>query len=361
MGPHPSVAATRSAVTDALASTPRAAPVLVACSGGADSTALAAAAAFVGRRDGRPVSLATVDHGLQAGSAGRARDVAALAGSLGLDAAILTVAVAGGPGAGGPEAAARTARYRALDTALAGLRAPGTPAPALLLGHTLDDQAETVLLGLGRGAGPRSLAGMAPSAVREHGVYLRPFLGLRRADLRQACEAQQLRVWDDPHNSDPRYRRVRLRNEALPVLEEVLGGGVAGALARTAALQRDDLAALDDLASDLLAAALAPAAQGSSEPVRGSDAQHDPQAGLAVRILAGAPRALRTRVLRTWLALAGAPAVGYVHLAAADRLIVGWRGQRHVDLPGGFALARESGRLVLHDAALSPSPPPPEE
>jgi tRNA(Ile)-lysidine synthase len=352
MGPHPAVAATRTAVADALAGIALSAPVVVACSGGADSTALAAATAFVARRGPRSVTLATVDHALQPGSGDRAQDVAQLGRSLGLSVAVLTVQVADGPGAGGPEAAARAARYRALDGALSALRAPGGPDPVLLLGHTLDDQAETVLLGLGRGAGPRSLAGMAAASPRTGGLYLRPFLGVQRVVLRAACAAQGLPVWDDPHNGDPRFRRVRLRAEALPLLEDVLGGGVAGALARTAALLRDDLEALDALGCELL------------DRARSGD-------GLRVDVLAAAPRALRTRALRRWLGERGPRALGYPHLAEADGLLSNWHGQRGVDLPGGYALARASGRLVLHDAARSrdtadgapqsSGPPSPEE
>lgn len=352
MGLHPAVAATRTAVADALAAIPLATPIVVACSGGADSTALAAAAAFIARRDGRSVTLVTVDHALQAGSGDRAREVTQFGRSLGLDGAVLTVRVANGPGTGGPEAAARDARYRALDAQLVAVRTAGGPPPILLLGHTLDDQAETVLLGLGRGAGPRSLAGMAGSSPRAEGVYLRPFLGLRRAVLRAACAAQDLPVWDDPHNDDPRFRRVRLRAEALPLLEDVLGGGVAEALARTAVLVRDDLEALSGLGDALL------------DRARAGD-------GLSVEVLAVAPRALRSRALRSWLGGLGVPALSYVHLVQADRLVSNWHGQRGVDLPGGFALVRVSGRLVLHDAARSretadgapssPGPPSPEE
>ena len=142
--------------------------------------------------------------------------------------------------AGGPEAAARAARYRALADAAG----DGT---AVLLGHTLDDQAETVLLGLGRGSGPRSIAGMRPV----DGRWLRPLLGVRRETTRAACTAEQLAYRDDPHNADPRFTRVRLRREVLPLLEDTLQGGVAAALARTAELLRDDLDALDDLAAAL--------------------------------------------------------------------------------------------------------------
>ena len=128
--------------------------------------------------------------------------------------------------AGGREAAARTARYAALDAVADALGRD------VLLGHTLDDQAETVLLGLGRGSGPRSIAGMRPRSGR----YLRPLLGVRRATTEAACRALGLDCWDDPHNDDRALQRVRLRREVLPLLEDVLQGGVAEALARTAVL-----------------------------------------------------------------------------------------------------------------------------
>src|SRR3954447_2316412 len=210
MGPAPAVAAVRSAVRSALASLrrdpPRAAPldaqdqrVLVACSGGADSLALAAATAFEAPRAGVAAGLITVDHGLQDGSADRAARVAALGYELGLDPVEVIRVDVTGPG--GPEAAARTARYAALEAAAEALDA------SVLLGHTRDDQAETVLLGLGRGSGPRSIAGMRAA----DGRYLRPFLDLRRATTAAACAALDLTTWDDPHNDDPAFQRVRLR------------------------------------------------------------------------------------------------------------------------------------------------------
>ena len=211
-------------------------PVLVACSGGADSLALAAAVAFEAPRAGVPAGAVTVDHGLQAGSAARADRTADLLRNLGLDPVTVVRVEVGRDG--GPEAAARTARYAALWTAAADRGA------RIALGHTLDDQAETVLLGLGRGSGPRSVAGM----VVDRPPFWRPLLGIRRATTRAACAALELPVWDDPWNTDPAYTRVRLRTEALPLLEDVLGGGVAPALARTAALLREDLDLLDRLA-----------------------------------------------------------------------------------------------------------------
>ena len=165
MGPAPALAAVRSAVRAVLSSHPC---VLVACSGGADSLALAAAVAFEAPRAGVRAGLVTVDHGLQPGSAAVAAQVAGLGYELGLDPVEIVPVTVGRTG--GVEAAARDARYAALDAAASALGA------AVLLGHTLDDQAETVLLGLGRGSGPRSIAGMRVI----DGHYLRPLLGLRR-------------------------------------------------------------------------------------------------------------------------------------------------------------------------------------
>jgi tRNA(Ile)-lysidine synthase len=297
-------------------------PVIVACSGGGDSVALAAAAAFVCARAGRRAQLITIDHALQDGSAQRAERVIALGRQLGLPCRSIAVDARGSTG---PEASARAARYGALDEAALPIGA------LLMLGHTLDDQAETVLLGLGRGAGPRSIAGMraispqAPGRAARH----RPFLGLRRDDLRAACAALELPVWDDPHNADPRYRRVRIRREALPMLEDVLDGGVAGALARTASLLQDDLDALDELARVHL---------GAARQIDGS---------LQVDALVGLPVALRTRVLRGWLGAQGVPALRGSHLSDIDRLITNWHGQAHIDVPGGFAVRRASGSLSV--------------
>src|SRR6266704_4267198 len=180
MGPHPAVAEIRLAVRRCLGAAGLAADdlVLAACSGGADSLALAAALAFEAPRLGLRGGGVTVDHGLQAGSAGQARLVTAALAGLGLEPVQAVRVSPSGPG--GPEAAARAARYLALSEA-----ADQMGAAAILLGHTLDDQAETVLLGLARGSGARSLAGMAPVSGR----CLRPLLGLRREQTRAACVA----------------------------------------------------------------------------------------------------------------------------------------------------------------------------
>jgi tRNA(Ile)-lysidine synthase len=323
VAPPPAVAAVRSAVRAALRDA--AAPaVLVACSGGADSVALAAALAFEAPRCGRVITAGavTVDHGVQAGSAERAAAVVRLAEQLGL-APVEAVRVDVGSD-GGPEAAARAARYEALAAAAERLDA------VVLLGHTLDDQAETVLLGLARGSGARSLAGM-PAAGGPGGRFRRPLLGLRRATTRAACAALELPVWDDPHNADPAYARARVRADVLPAIEQALGPGVAEALVRTAAQLRDDGAALDAWTTAEFA-----------RLTSGAD-------GLAVVELAALPTAIRRRVLRLAALAAGASpgALAAVHLAAADALVVDWHGQGAVALPGAVEVVRRYGRLYV--------------
>jgi len=224
-------------------------------------------------------------------------------------------------GEGGPEASARDARYGALDAVAA-----ETGAALVLLGHTLDDQAETVLLGLGRGSGARSLAGMR----RWDPPWLRPLLTVRRTTTRAACAG--LEVWDDPHNADPRFTRVRLRHEVLPLLEDVLSGGVAEALARTAEQLREDVDALEAVAAQLLAATCTPAA---------------PTPELDLGVLADVPPALRRRVLRAWLTAAGVTGLTATHLHAADALAAHGPDRAGVAVPGGLELYRAHGRLGI--------------
>jgi tRNA(Ile)-lysidine synthase len=334
-GPHPAVAAIRLAVRGALAALPPGALVLAACSGGADSLALAAALAFEGPRHGLRAGGVTIDHGLQAESAQQASRVTAGLAELGLDPVLAVRVTVAQPGGGapypGPEAAARAARYAALD------ELPQSPA-AILLGHTLDDQAETVLLGLARGSGGRALAGMAPASGR----YLRPLLAVRRAQTRAACAALGLVPWEDPHNTDPGYARVRVRQALLPVLEEQLGPGVAEALARTAAQLRADADLLDELA--------AAAAQQLA----------DGQPGLPAAALAQQPAAIRSRLLRRAALAAGAPpgALSLRHITQLDALVTGWHGQRGVDLPGGVQCRRRYDRLLFAVAGSRDCAPP---
>jgi tRNA(Ile)-lysidine synthase len=316
MGPHPAVAEVRTAVRAGLAGLVPGDLVLVACSGGADSLALAAALAFTAPRLQLRAGGVTVDHGLQSGSAERAAAVARRLAGLGLDPVLcptVTVARPDDDSYLGPEAAARAARYDALDAAAA-----QTGAAAILLGHTLDDQAETVLLGLARGSGARSLAGMPAS----RGRYRRPLLPVHRATTRAACAALELPVWDDPHNADPRFTRSRVRHEVLPVLESVLGPGVAEALARTAGQLRDDADLLDAQAAAVDRAA-------------------------DVEQLAALPPAIRSRVLHRAAVAAGCPAGSLTtgHVRQLEVLVTGWRGQRWVDLPGGVRGFRRDGQV----------------
>jgi tRNA(Ile)-lysidine synthase len=308
------VARVRQAVRDSLADLPHEAVVLVACSGGADSLALAAATAFEAPKLGLRAGAVIVDHGLQSGSAAVAAAAADQCRSLGLD-PVRVVRVDVGT-TGGPEGAARTARYDALRAV-----ADEVSADVVLLAHTRDDQAETVLLGLARGSGARSLAGMAPVA----GLLRRPLLDLRRGTTVAACAAAGLEPWHDPHNVDPSYGRVRVRRELLPVLEATLGPGITEALARTAGLLRADADALDTLAADLAETAL----QQRGDEVR-----------CEIGMLAPEPAALRSRVLRQAALAAGCRAgdLTAAHVAAVDELVTGWRGQRWIDLP------RRSGR-----------------
>ncbi|MBY6678578.1 tRNA lysidine(34) synthetase TilS [Rhodococcus sp. BP-332] len=289
--------------------------VVVGLSGGADSLALTAACVA----EGAQVHAVVVDHALQAGSAEVAHRAAEQARDLGCSRAeVRTVSVTG---AGGPEAAARRARYAALD-AVRGDR-------PILLGHTLNDQAETVLLGLGRGSGSRSLRGMAAWDPPRG----RPLLTVRRESTVGACAELGLAAWDDPHNLDPSFVRVRLRGEVLPLLEDVLHGGVAGALARTADQLREDGAVLDALAADIAVSA------------RVGDA-------LEVSALVEVPGALRRRVIREWLADRGVPLRNEAQVRAVDDLVGAWRGQGGVAVAGGgpverLVVERRRGKLDL--------------
>ncbi|UNX54487.1 TilS substrate-binding domain-containing protein [Georgenia sp. TF02-10] len=384
-GPAPAVAAARSAVAAALADLPPGSRVLVACSGGPDSLALAAATAFHARRAGLLAGAVVVDHGLRPDSATAAARAAAACRELGLEPVeVRRVHVGGrgpdgggggrrdddagsgggreydaGPGgrqerdagpdggqepSGGPEAAARAARYAALTAA-----ASDHGAAAVLLGHTLEDQAETVLLGLARGSGARSLAGMPP--VR--GIWRRPFLSLRRGQTEAVCRALGLIPEEDPTNlpdgpwraaDGSALRRAAVRAQALPALTAALGPGVVPALARTADQLRRDADLLEALAADLLAAATVPAPPDATPPTA---------VVLDLAPLAAAHPALRTRALHAAARQAGATpaALAAVHVGALDALVVGYHGQGRIPLPGGVGAERRCGRLYLGPAA----------
>lgn len=273
---------------------------VVGCSGGADSLALTLGARWAANRAGVEFTALVIDHGLQEGSAAVAAQTVDKLSMLGISAVAERVAVDDG----NLEAEARRAR-------LAALAARGRP---VLLGHTLDDQAETVLLGLARGSGLTALAGMAP--VR--GPFIRPLLGITGATTRAACDEWGVPPWNDPHNDDPRFARVRARNTVLPMLERELGPGIAAALARTAELTRLELAAL---------AELTPSA--ANEP--------------AVEWLANLGESTRVRVLKAWLEQR-ARDVSFGQVRAVETLVTAWRGQAGIDLVGG-RVVRRAGHL----------------
>jgi len=324
----PALAAVRVAVRRALADVGGHC-VLVACSGGADSLALLAASVFEGRREPWRVVGVTVDHGLQGGSRRHADAVVAQMASLGADETV-GVRVRVETSGQGPEAAAREARYAVLEEV-----ADRFGSDVVLLGHTLDDQAETVLLGLTRGSGGRSLAGMR----RAFGPFRRPLLDVTRAQTRAACRAEGVEWWQDPHNEDPRFTRARVRHRVLPVLEEQLGPGVAATLARTADLLREDMSALDSLAE----AALAGVRTGAG-----------PEVGIDAAALDTQVPAVATRVLRLAAVEAGCPPseLFRVHVAALADLVQGVSG-RQVQLPGRVTAYRDGDLLRFRGTAVS--------
>lgn len=295
----------------------------MALSGGPDSLALAVATAFEAPRAGLRAGAVIVDHGLQPGSADAAAQAARQADALGLSPVIIRTVTVGTDG--GPEAAARTARYAALNDVAA-----ETGAHAVLLGHTLDDQAETVLLGLARGSGATSVQGMAQVA----GLYRRPLLGIRRSTTVQFCADSGLDPWLDPQNDDPAYTRVRVRQRVLPVLEAELGPGIAEALARTAEQLREDSDALDHFAEELA-----------------EDLAEHSEAGISLPVaaLAANPPALRQRLIRLAVASEFAVSLSRAHTLEVARLVTDWHGQGPLDLPG-IRVERQGGLLTFRAA-----------
>ncbi|NCV79281.1 MAG: tRNA lysidine(34) synthetase TilS [Actinobacteria bacterium] len=291
--------------------------VLVAVSGGADSLALAHALAVEAKKLAITVIGVTVDHQLQDASAIQAERVVQQLSQMEISCLIKKVNVEINNGL---EASARKARYEAIEKVV-----QQENAVAVFLGHTKDDQAETVLLGLARGSGTRSLSGMA----HHNGIYVRPLLEITRAQSEEFCNEVGLNFWIDPHNSDSQFARVRVRTEALPTLEKTIGPGISDALARSAHLLRDDADALDHWAK--------------------REEIHLDLADLDCAHLETLPRAIRTRILRTAIYAAGAPSgsVSAEHVSAVEALISAWSGQGALSLPGGVKVERISGRLSL--------------
>ena len=337
----PVVGKARKALGDALAQAGYPRHVLVACSGGPDSLALAAVAAYFARRghvDGHPVTVgaAVVDHQLQEGSAEVAAKTAETLEELGLSPVEIRTVTVAGTGMG-PEAAAREARHAALEAAAA-----GQDAAAILLGHTLDDQAEQVLLGLARGSGTRSLAGMRPARQGTgDSALLRPFLGLRRADTEEICEVEELQPWHDPTNRDPSYARSRTRVEVLPHLEEKLGPGVAESLARTASILQLDADYLEDVAEATFASLVE---------------RNGPELSLPEEALRALPPAIRYRVIAKAAADVGGQQPSYQRLLAAEALLRRHGSAGPVELPGGVSAYRLSlAQLAGAEAADGPA------
>ena len=292
--------------------------VLVAVSGGADSLALAHVVLLESKALAiRPLAV-TIDHQLQNSSAAQAEKVARQLTEMGYEKVFIEKVIV--TTEAGLEAGARSARYKALSEC-----AEKTNAVKIFLGHTRDDQAETVLLGLSRGSGARSLSGMA----QVNGKYVRPFLSITRQETEQACKDLGLEFWNDPHNFDTEFTRVKIRREILPLMESKLGPGISAALARSASLLRDDADALDDLAA--------------------TEISHLNLADIDCDYLAALPRAIRTRILRSAVYACGAPegSISADHVAAIEALVTSWRGQGALALPGGVKVERISGRLSL--------------
>ena len=312
------IVAIRNAVKPHLAQLEAGDVLLVAVSGGADSLALA----YAILAESQPLAITaiavTIDHQLQSGSSAQAEKVEKQLKEFGYEKVITEKVVVDSKS--GLEAGARDARYQALSAC-----AEKEKATKIFLGHTRDDQAETVLLGLARGSGTRSLSGMAI----ENGMYIRPLLNITRTETEAACREIGIDPWNDPHNGNTEFSRVRVRTEILPIMEAKLGPGIAAALARSASILRDDADALDALAQNEI----------SQSDLANLDCEH----------LSMLARAIRSRILRAAIYAAGAPqgSITADHLAGVEALVTSWRGQGALSLPGGVKVERISGRLSL--------------
>ena len=276
-----------------------------------------AVALFIERSNTKVIPI-VIDHGLQEGSAQITSQTIERLKQIGftqVESARAQVTMTDGL-----EASARRARYQLFNQFIE------TYQPKyFLLAHTLNDQAENVLLGLARGSGARSLSGMAV----KNNIFVRPLLKISREVTTAACSEAGIEIWSDPHNEDLRFTRVRVRKNLLPIIEDNLGPGITEALVRSADLLRDDADALDGFAAEYFN-------------------QADPF-NLDVKELERLPKAITTRVLRLAIYKAGAPAgsLSAEHIAAAQALISDWHGQKEVSLPGNVKLLRNSGRITL--------------
>ena len=281
--------------------------LLIAVSGGADSLALAAACEFEAKKLGVKIAAAVIDHSLQNNSDKVAAQTSKTLASLGFEEVVVKKIAVGK--AGGPEAAARTARYTALET----LRQK-TKSHFIVLGHTSSDQAETVLLGLVRGSGSKSLSGMSEKT----GVLLRPLLGIERATTEAFCKDSGIKYWSDPQNKDEKFLRVMIRKHVLPFLEKQLGGSVAASLVRTSDQLREDNTYLESQADKSFK---------KYAKVSGSGISFDAKA------IEKLPAAIVNRVIKKALDGFGSES-SRTHVLAVSDLVLSWHGQKPLALPG---------------------------
>jgi tRNA(Ile)-lysidine synthase len=299
--------------------------VLVGCSGGADSLALVWTTSVVGKRLELKVGAIIVDHQLFPESNDVALNAKKQCEELGIQEVIIKK-VNVEHNHEGLEAAARIARYEAFENVL-----HETNAQAILLAHTQDDQAETVLMRLTRGSGAKSLSGMAQVS----GKYLRPFLHLRKKLVHDSLDLIGLKAWQDPANTDHQFLRVKVRHELMPKIIEVLGESAISSLDKTSQLLRLDNQALEELAQQFF------------------ESQKDVKTnGLEISELEKLPEAIRTRVLRIFAIASGVHPgpFSFEHIEAIDALVKNWHGQGNVDLPGFIQATR-----VDHSIRFIPS------
>ena len=281
--------------------------LLIAVSGGADSLALAAACEFEAKKLGLKIAAAVIDHSLQNNSDKVAAQTAKTLAALGFEEVVVKKIAVGK--AGGPEAAARSARYIALET----LRQK-TKSHFIVLGHTSSDQAETVLLGLVRGSGSKSLSGMSEKT----GFLLRPLLDIERATTEAFCKDSGIKYWSDPQNKDEKFLRVMIRKHVLPFLEKQLGGSVAASLVRTSDQLREDNTYLESQADKSFK---------KYAKVSGSGISFDAKA------LEKLPAAILNRVIKKALDGFGSES-SRIHVLAVSDLVLSWHGQKPLALPG---------------------------
>lgn len=301
----------QNAVTNLIKEFEPADTIFVACSGGADSLALAWTSQVVTKRLGLKLIAVIIDHQLFQDSSKVALDAKLKCESFGIEKVIIKK-VNVEEDKEGLESAARKARYDAIEELVIEYNAK-----AVLLAHTQDDQAETMLMRLTRGSGAKSL-----SAMKEiSGKYLRPFLHIRKKELMESLKAKGLTFWEDPANTDFKFLRAKVRHQLIPKLIEVLGDSAIEALDRTSDLLKEDNEALDLIAEQNF---------------------KNLNRELKVNELAKLPSAVRKRIIKIAALEAGVipGPFSYEHIEAIDALVTKWRGQGNIDLPGFIQASR---------------------